>query len=179
MKITAHLERSQPHDRRSKPRHRLRLGTNIKATGENASVHDISSTGMLIETSVKLQPLDALEVDLPENGPTEALVMWSSGQFYGCEFKQPLSKAAISAAFLRSSPTDAQEVPPKPPRKTPVGATAAVDEHQAAESDNRRADDRLPLRVRAVAIIASSIILWLLIIWAAGALIKSVDPSFG
>ena len=179
MKITARLERSQPHDRRSKPRHRLRLGTNIKATGENASVHDISSTGMLIETTVDLQPLDALEVDLPENGPTEALVMWSSGQFYGCEFKQPLSKAAISAAFLRSTPTDSQEVSPNSPRHTPTGPTPVVHEDEVAESDNRPADDRLPLRVRAVAIIASSIVLWLLIIWAAEVLIKSVDPSFG
>lgn len=179
MKIAARLERFEQHERRSKRRRRLRLGTNIKSTGENVSIHDISSTGMLIETGVRLKPLDALEVDLPENGPTEALVMWSSGRFFGCEFKQPLSKAAISAAFLRSMPEDSRQVSPKPTDQPSRAAATEADEEDALSSDDVPGEDRLPLRVRAIAIVASAILLWALIIWAAEAGMRLVGASFG
>lgn len=175
MRITARLERSEPHDRRSKPRHKLRLGTAIKATGENVSIHDISSTGMLIETGVELEPLDELEVDLPENGPTEALVIWSSGHFYGCEFKEALSKAVISAAFLRSTPGDFREASTKSASQRAATPAPAAEE----QDDASPTDDRLPLRVRAIAILASAVLLWALVIWAAEAGIRLVGASFG
>lgn len=179
MKIAARLERFERHDRRSKPRHRLRLGTNIKGTGENVAIHDISSTGMLIETAVELEPLDALEVDLPENGPTEALVMWSSGHFYGCEFKQPLSKAVISAAFLRSTPGDSGEVSTKSGAQPRANPATATEEQDALSSEASPAEDRLPLRVRALAIVVSALLLWALVIWAAEALVRLAGRSFG
>lgn len=179
MKIAARLERSKQQDRRSEPRHRLRLGTNIRPTDENASIHDISSTGMLIETGVKLRALDTVKVELPENGPTEALVMWNSGRFYGCEFKHPLSKAAISAAFLRSAPADTQEVSKKANHKVSVVATATIEEEGAVQTDAEKVENRLPLRVRALAIIASAVLLWALIISGAEILIRLADPSFG
>lgn len=179
MKISARLERFERHDRRSKPRHRLRLGANIKGTGGDVAIHDISSTGMLIETAVELEPLDALEVDLPENGPTEALVMWSSGHFYGCEFKQPLSKAVISAAFLRSTPGGCGQASTKSASEAHATPATAAKEQDSLSSGASPTEDRLPLRVRALGIIGSALLLWALVIWAAEALVRLVGRSFG
>ena len=37
-----------------------------------------------------------------------------SGEFYGCQFRQPISPAALSAALLRSTPGEPSEVPATP-----------------------------------------------------------------
>ena len=34
------------------------------------------------------------------------MVVWNSGEFYGCEFDRPISPAAVSAARLQSQPSD-------------------------------------------------------------------------
>lgn len=164
MAIAARLERSPESDRRLRPRHKLQLGTSIGGTGENASIHDISATGMLIETSVELSPLDALEVSLPENGATQALVMWSSGRFYGCEFTTPLSKAAISAVFLRSMPSKNPGFPLPEDESAAISARA---ESAAGDEDEQDEDaDKWPRPARAAAIAGSALLLWATLIWA-------------
>jgi hypothetical protein len=173
MAIAARLERFPTRDRRSKPRHKLQLGTNIRATGDNVSIHDISTTGMLIETSVKLAPFDALHVDLPEKGATEALVMWSSGRFYGCEFTEPLSQAAISAAFLRSSPGESLV----PPIEAPAARADSANSTAVTTDEDEEAEDKLPLPVRVSAIAASALLLWIATIWAIIALVRLVERS--
>ncbi len=73
-------------------------------TGDSAQVliHDISVTGLLLETSADLLIGETIEVDVPEGGPTSAIVMWNSGRFFGCQFHGRISPAAVSAAALRS-----------------------------------------------------------------------------
>jgi hypothetical protein len=73
-------------------------------TGDSAQVliHDISVTGLLLETSADLLIGETIEVDVPEGGPTTAIVMWNSGRFFGCQFHGRISPAAVSAAVLRS-----------------------------------------------------------------------------
>src|SRR4029450_4627975 len=78
-------------------------------TGSDVRIHDVSETGLLIETAAELAVFDDLEIELPEVGFTPALVVWTSGRFYGCQFKERISQAAISAALLRSPPTPSND----------------------------------------------------------------------
>lgn len=88
-------------------------------------VHDLSATGLLIEAVVDLQIGDRLGVEIPGAGPAEAVVVWASGSFFGCEFARRIPKAALSAAALRSAP-QAQLQPVNQPRPTPPQAQAEV-----------------------------------------------------
>lgn len=74
------------------------------ATGEqaNVSVHNISQSGMLIETALPLESGAALAVELPQHGTAEAEVVWSSGRLFGCRFVEPIGAAALSAVQLKS-----------------------------------------------------------------------------
>ena len=102
MNISAQLQITPSTDRRGWTRRRLSLVSSLQSTEGSVTIHDVSTTGLLIETSTNLSILDDLEIDLPEIGFTPALVMWSSGKFYGCQFKERISQAAISAALLKS-----------------------------------------------------------------------------
>lgn len=89
-------------DVRSAARRTLRL--EVSATGSTdatkALIHNLSESGLLLETDAHLQVGETLQVELPLAGTTTALVVWSRGKFAGCEFTTPLSKAAVSAALL-------------------------------------------------------------------------------
>src|SRR3546814_15950676 len=75
-----------------------------KATGAEieALVHNISATGMLVESGAPLEIGEVLEVNLPHSGKTAAKVIWTSGRLAGCPFEMPISPATPSAAQLRS-----------------------------------------------------------------------------
>ncbi len=68
----------------------------------NVTVHNISATGLLIETAQELAAGDGLRVTLPEAGAVDAEVVWVSGTLRGCRFAQPIGRAVLSAAQLRS-----------------------------------------------------------------------------
>lgn len=112
MAMQAHFEeRARTGDeRRVSSRRALRLdiqGDGAAHGAAQVTIHDLSLTGVLIETSTPLASGETFEVDLPQAGKVEASVVWSSGEFYGCEFIEPISTAALSAALLRSPPRDA------------------------------------------------------------------------
>jgi PilZ domain-containing protein len=103
MPMLAHFEDLAPKsDRRRYIRRALKLGTD--AGGDGVTVHDLSLTGALLETSVPMLVGAIFDVELPEIGKVEATVVWNSGEFYGCQFDLPISPAALSAAQLRSQP---------------------------------------------------------------------------
>lgn len=161
MTIPARLHDDQSKDRRGSPRRRLSLDLSLETTGRQVSIHDISMTGMLIETDAGLAPFDDLEIDLPEVGITQAVVVWNSGKFFGCEFKEPLSRAGLSAAVLRSFPASAPQL------QLPLAADTAepfradyIEDFDAVE------EEKAPLGVRLRVIFGSAIILWALILWA-------------
>lgn len=121
MTIDAFLKSPRPAQvQRGSVRRRLRLDTVGKAAAKGSTpveIHDLSTSGMLIETSVELAAGEALEIELPRTGPQTAKVIWASGRFYGCRFAEPISPAAVSAALLRSRPTDQPAAPADAPEQ--------------------------------------------------------------
>ena len=175
MPIEARLQIASTADRRGRRRRKISLGSSLHASGETITIHDVSSTGMLIETSPEFSAVGPLEIDLPEAGVTQAFVVWNSGQFYGCEFKQPISQAAISAALLRSPPASS----PKPEPALPIQELAARILSQANEDAGQDfAEDKAPYGVRLRVILGSALILWTLIIGGSVLLYKFLSPSF-
>ena len=179
MTISARLQHAPADDRRSLPRRRLLLGSTLEATGEAVSIHDLSSTGMLIETAADLAPFDALAVNLPEIGIVPAIIVWNSGRFFGCEFNEYLSQGTISAALLRSRPANSAELVPQgspvPPRMIPTAVEARAS--QAVGLDITPDAEKAPLGVRLRVIFGSAIVLWVLFIWGIGSLIKLIRYS--
>lgn len=72
--------------------------------GEGAAVviHNLSATGMLIETMSELAIGQRIMVALPEAPDLAATIVWRSEALAGCRFDQPLSRATLSAAQLRN-----------------------------------------------------------------------------
>lgn len=96
------------------PRRALRLeALGALPSGDTADVlvHNISATGLLIECQATLATGERLEVELPHAGPTSAEVVWTSGNYVGCRFDDPISSATLNAAQLRSAVTRSADVP--------------------------------------------------------------------
>lgn len=155
MAIQARLESFEEANRRTSQRRKLRLGSTIGTVGHDVVIHDLSSTGALLQTSAKLEPFDDLDIDLPEVGPTHAFVVWNSGEYFGCEFASPIPKAAISAALLRN------------PVCAPAAAqTAEIDD--VLELEEEAPSDQLSFATKLRVIFGASIALWAIILWAVG-----------
>lgn len=114
MPMVAYFEELSPAaDRRRTIRRALHLGAQAGDNAEDVTIHDLSLTGALIETSVPMLVGASFEVDLPNSGTTEANVVWNSGEYYGCQFTLPISPATLSAALLQAEalPADAPADP--------------------------------------------------------------------
>lgn len=107
MAIAAHWElAAESPDRPREPRRNLRLeaeGALESGAAPRVVIHNLSTTGLLIESTTPLAIEEKISIDLPEAGSTPAQVVWSSGDFYGCQFQTPISGAALSAVELRSA----------------------------------------------------------------------------
>lgn len=93
-------------DERDAARRTLRLGISGRFAGGQtgmATVHNISATGILVETDAQLAEGEAIAVELPEAGERIARVVWIDAPMHGCRFDEPLSSAALSAAQLRGA----------------------------------------------------------------------------
>lgn len=118
MVIAAYFEETKGAGKPRDPRRKLSLKANsARASGEAASVsiHDISASGLLLESKVALVVDEKIDIDLPHAGVTSAKVIWNSGDLFGCRFDAPISTATLSAAQLSSAvhqPIAA--APPKP-----------------------------------------------------------------
>lgn len=107
MAVEAQLDLQPKKGRRGSARRELRLrvrGTPAAGDPTDVLVHNLSASGLLLETSTKLAIGSKIVVDLPETARSLATVVWESGRFFGCTFDHPLSAAAVSAAQLRSEP---------------------------------------------------------------------------
>ena len=104
---------------------------------------------MLIETPNALSVGESIDVELPETGTVAAVVVWTRRTLSGCEFKHPLSQAAVSAALLLS-----------PHTRSPVApdAIAGLD-FDAPRGDARRDYDRVT--AAALTILASAVLMLL------------------
>ena len=106
MAIAAHFEdytHDKPGDRA--PRRQLRLEAAALTPSGMATqvlIHNVSESGLLIETSAILAEGERFDVVLPDAGPTAALVVWHSVNFYGCRFAEPLNAGELDALQRRS-----------------------------------------------------------------------------
>lgn len=94
-------------NRRAADRRKLHLeaqGTTSLSDSTTVLIQDISRTGLLLETSAELSNGETIEIELSGRPGVVAVVKWSSGNFYGCEFTPPVSDAVVSAALLRAPP---------------------------------------------------------------------------
>jgi hypothetical protein len=67
-----------------------------------ALIHNLSEHGLRIETDAALRVNEIIHVDLPGAGRVDAKIIWVRESFVGCRFIVPVTKAAVSAALLRS-----------------------------------------------------------------------------
>lgn len=103
MPMHAHFQELEPRsDRRRSIRRALKLGAGN--ADQTVTVHDLSLTGALIETSVPMLVGQTFEVELPEAGKMDATIVWNSGEYYGCQFELPIPPSVLSAALLKSAP---------------------------------------------------------------------------
>jgi len=172
--INARLDRNKWSDRRSSPRRKISLDVGLDASGRGVTIHDVSASGMLIETAAKLPLLEAIQIDLPEALGRHAVVVWNSGRYYGCEFREPLSKAAISAALLRSRPTRDAATGERAPAQVLQPGPAEAKTLQVDPPATGLEQEKAPLRVRLRVILGSAILLWALIALAVRALVAMI-----
>lgn len=66
-------------------------------------IHNVSATGLLLETATRLIDAERIDIDLPDVGPTAATIVWTSDRFYGGRFDTPLGVGVLSALELRSN----------------------------------------------------------------------------
>lgn len=125
MAISGYFLPSAPGaDRRFNDRRKLSLlaqGSHHDGTGIEVQIHNISGTGLLFESDVKLSAGDRIEIELPHAGDITAVVIWASGRHVGCQFEGPVSPATLSAVELKAA------VDPDPVVEAEV-AEPAIDE---------------------------------------------------
>jgi hypothetical protein len=107
MPIYGHFLPSVPSaDKRHDARRKLSLlasGSQHDGTGIEVQIHNISGTGLLLESDIKLAAGDRIEIELPHAGDITAVVIWASGRLFGCQFEGPVSPATLSAVELKSA----------------------------------------------------------------------------
>lgn len=162
MAIVAQLGEWNAADRRSDERRLLRLSApSAHAKGETlAFIHDLSPGGMLIETSTDLAVGEVIVVELPQAGAVEARVIRGEGGRFACRFKSRISKAAISAALLKSSFPRVSQLPSIIP---PLAPAQSSDWQLQVEEEPAPADWPNAL-VNAALIIAVLLVLFFLYI---------------
>ncbi|MGZ2410620.1 PilZ domain-containing protein [Sphingomonas sp. F9_3S_D5_B_2] len=91
---------------RAAPRRKLHLqAQGVVGRGTtDVLIMDVSTTGILLRTTGDLTNGETIELDMGDQAGIPAVVRWSSGDLFGCQFKRPLSTAAVSAALLRAPP---------------------------------------------------------------------------
>ena len=104
MPIHAMIEQEKGADgARAATRVHMRLETSGSLGGRQGStvlIHNLSATGMLIETASDLDIGQRIAVSLPEAPDCTATIVWRSEALAGCRFDLPLSRAASADPSL-------------------------------------------------------------------------------
>ncbi|WP_133364886.1 PilZ domain-containing protein [Qipengyuania sediminis] len=143
-----HASVSEPCEQRANDRRVLRLEARAEgpAGGSGIEVHNLSRTGMLVESRIVLAIGTILEVALPGGSEHRAEIVWTDESLFGCRFETPLTKAQLSAAILRADPLPAAA--PTPPAADQGLARLQAQWPFEDESDQSDEDQRLPLGKR-------------------------------
>lgn len=97
----------------------LRVGASVRDTvAADVVIHNLSTTGLLMETDADLSQGEAFIVEVPHAGPVRATVVWAGERMFGCTFEQAITPAAVSAALLRApiAAAPSREEVASPPR---------------------------------------------------------------
>lgn len=132
MGLVAHFSKSFGSQQRGAAKRTLRL----EAEGHYNDgliaplvIHDLSATGLLVETNDEHSIGEKLQIEMPDARRYAAKVVWSSEGFVGCKFDRPLPRAALCAALLRSVQPGAEQ------RLEVTDANGAVQKLQARVKD--------------------------------------------
>lgn len=153
-----------PSDSRSAARRSINLATEapLGGPGTVVRIHNISSTGMLIESSALLSVGAEFDVHLTDGGEHTARVVWTCDELCGCEFKVPLTKATISSTVLRSPPAPETEKTQTP---SEAGGDSDADVVTASRGEViESGEHKLPLQSRLRIIVLGSVFCWLPIV---------------
>ena len=116
MVIAAHFESPTAGGltpRPSRRRLQIEVAGSLASGGDAAvTIHNISASGLLLETATALSEGERIDIVLPDVGPTSASIVWTSERFYGGRFDAPLSVAVLSALELRSAAAPQAAAPP-------------------------------------------------------------------
>ncbi|MFL6735621.1 MAG: PilZ domain-containing protein [Sphingomonas sp.] len=139
--------------RRTARRRKLRLQAQRSAASgaANVLILNVSTTGLLLAAGADLTEGETFELDIPEAAGVPALVKWTSGQLFGCQFKEPISSAAVSALLLRA--------PYEPPSSRNNEAQADI-AGLAANVDEPGRDKELSFAARMRWIIGLALLSW-------------------
>lgn len=152
MAISANLcESMVAGERRRARRHRLLLDATAQTPDAAAViVHDLSQTGFLMETIAPCALGEIVELRVRELNAVTARVVWTCGRYVGCEFRRPVTRAAVSAALLQGRPVRALGQLPAGRR---LDRSRILDEATPVES-------RMSARARFGLIVAASAASW-------------------
>lgn len=113
MTIPAYIEQpTQSNARRQERRQKLHLvvdGATAQEAALDVMIHDLSTSGLLLESSRPLSTGEKIQISLPHAGVRSAKIVWAQGNYFGCEFDRPVPKASVSAAQLLSVPQLTEE----------------------------------------------------------------------
>lgn len=174
MTIPATLCPIQSGDDRGAERVRIRFGArwlDHEHGAHELTVLDVSTTGFLVDTDQSLPVKTSLIVELPDGVCKTCRIVWSSGQFRGAVFSDPLSDVELqSIVFAVRDPLR---------RLKQVYQFESDDEGKPLEADELSdsevgEDEKLPFATRGKIILGSSAGLWATIaaaVWAALAVV--------
>lgn len=106
MRMFAHVMNADANVNRRRTARRALILDAVAHSGENEAseivIHNLSQSGLLIESQADFAVGEIFYLHLPEIGATPAQVRRKDDNRYGCEFLAPVAKLVISAALLKS-----------------------------------------------------------------------------
>jgi hypothetical protein len=160
--IPALLIRDEPLERRREERWRVRLGArwlDCRPGVRPLTVLDLSASGFLVEADRTLPIGTCMIVELPDETCKICKIVWSSGNFHGAEFSDPLSASELQGII------DAASVVPLP---IALGEPAASDIGLSAQPGSlpdplTGEDAKFSLTTSARIIVGTAAMLWALL----------------
>jgi len=171
MALVAQLTEPNASDPRSTVRRTLVLCTPAHSSrGATAAViHDLSERGLKLEVEARLLVDEIIGVELPEAGIVEARIVWVADGFGGCRFLQPVSRAAVSAALLRSPAPHGSAKAPDLPELPMIGMVEQPPAERAfVEIDDwsTRTPAGLTFAALAIALVVATLLILILLMLA-------------
>lgn len=161
------LQLDSDADRRAVPRAGLWLGVSLFAPDGGAaipaSIQNLSVTGFLAQLTGAGEMPAELEVALRDGRRRRAQIVWRSGAMVGGNFTEPLSRADLSAARLRSEIRQLEEERGLPLLPDPPAQVTLRVEQEGADwltDTDTRTDEKWPLGRRLLFIGAAAVLPW-------------------